>query len=1068
MGNMDETYRRPRRVPFVRAIVLVVCQVSVVVVLHQLGRYRWMRVDWGDLDRWLEQSPPEDVLLASSRVVALVLAWWLLLSSLLYLALALARAPQALRSLRWALVPGLSRLLDGVLAVSLTSSAAWSATQPEANVTVLVGDDSRAAPEPDVTPEADPEVGFKLAIYQAPRPLGEPGPDAWTYTVEAGDSLFEIAETQLAEPARWADIWELNRTRIEAAGFPDADALYIGWVLELPGDEPATSMPSPSAPPATSADTPVTLVTVEPGDSMWSIAECQLEARWQREVSDAELGPYWAEVVDANRDRLLPPGDPDLIYPGQQIVVPPAPADPVGSTQPTPQPSPPPPPPRPTPPGDDVPTSGDETSEPGDTSDEPAPSPTDTQPEVDEVPPEDTAPPTSQPPATEAPPATQPSPTGERPTSTEGTSGEDGSGPTDTRPSPGSDDDDNTWAAVGLLGGGISVAGMLMGLERLRSVQQRRRRRNERIAQPEPRQAEAEAHLRAGANVHGARLLEGALRAAAAGMGSAGFPQLRWVEVTHAGVVLVVAQPSPPLPGFVAEDADRWRTALSPEELASTAGGAALPVPLLTEIGRADDGTEVFVDLEAHGVVTVTGDRTQWLQWLRAVALSVATAPWGAQPRVLVVDLKDDLGQLPVADTVPTLGAALDAAIVHAARLEALLTSVSMPSAAQARAAGVTPDAWEPLLVLSAQPPGDADLAKLQNLAGRRGHGFAVICPRGANGRPRGSSNCHIDTAGYLQFDGVRMTVDAIRFPRRDVEAGVGLLEHAAHAEAVPAGDRSRFQSRLPVDPASTTKGLDDLLGEVRVLVRVLGDVQVVWREVDGSERPIRVERQKGFEALCYLAMREASVDREDLEAALFPGGGNAQKTFQNAVTAARKAVSEQIFPAPMGGRYALSERLVTDYALFAELVRWADETEAAEEGAQLLAEALTLVHGEPFTGAGRGYGWIGPHRGTIVAQVIDAADELAEIRLEGGDWRGAEWAARQGLRAFPCDERMYRILMRCAHRAGNLPGVQRAYEELCDAVADPDDGVEPYDTVHPETLALLDELTRGSRRASA
>jgi DNA-binding SARP family transcriptional activator len=99
-----------------------------------------------------------------------------------------------------------------------------------------------------------------------------------------------------------------------------------------------------------------------------------------------------------------------------------------------------------------------------------------------------------------------------------------------------------------------------------------------------------------------------------------------------------------------------------------------------------------------------------------------------------------------------------------------------------------------------------------------------------------------------------------------------------------------------------------------------------------------------------------------------------------------------------------------------------------------------------------------------IVAQVVDAAEELAEVRLATGDWRAAEWAARQGLLAFPCDERMYRLLMRTAAAAGNVPGVQRTFRELCDMVADPDSGVEPEDTIHPETVALLEQLTGSAR----
>jgi hypothetical protein len=49
---------------------------------------------------------------------------------------------------------------------------------------------------------------------------------------------------------------------------------------------------------------------------------------------------------------------------------------------------------------------------------------------------------------------------------------------------------------------------------------------------------------------------------------------------------------------------------------------------------------------------------------------------------------------------------------------------------------------------------------------------------------------------------------------------------------------------------------------------------------------------------------------------------------------------------------------------------------------------------------------------------------------------------------------------MRTARAAGNIPGVHRVFRELCDVLADPDFGVEPEDTLHPETIELLEALT--------
>jgi hypothetical protein len=53
----------------------------------------------------------------------------------------------------------------------------------------------------------------------------------------------------------------------------------------------------------------------------------------------------------------------------------------------------------------------------------------------------------------------------------------------------------------------------------------------------------------------------------------------------------------------------------------------------------------------------------------------------------------------------------------------------------------------------------------------------------------------------------------------------------------------------------------------------------------------------------------------------------------------------------------------------------------------------------------------------------------------------------------------MYRLLMRAARAAGNLPGVQRVFRELCDVISDADRGADPKGMLHPETVALFEEL---------
>ena len=80
------------------------------------------------------------------------------------------------------------------------------------------------------------------------------------------------------------------------------------------------------APPATAPDPPragQSQWTVAPGDSFWSIASDRLAEATGRPVGDRDIVSYWKQLVDVNRGNLVVPGDVDLIFPGQVLVLPP-------------------------------------------------------------------------------------------------------------------------------------------------------------------------------------------------------------------------------------------------------------------------------------------------------------------------------------------------------------------------------------------------------------------------------------------------------------------------------------------------------------------------------------------------------------------------------------------------------------------------------------------------------------------------------------------------------------------------------------------------------------------------
>ncbi|HUP86824.1 MAG TPA: BTAD domain-containing putative transcriptional regulator [Acidimicrobiales bacterium] len=625
---------------------------------------------------------------------------------------------------------------------------------------------------------------------------------------------------------------------------------------------------------------------------------------------------------------------------------------------------------------------------------------------------------------------------------------------------PHTDADDDTiehppLAPLGLVGGGIATAGIIAVLDRRRRAQLRRRRRGEAPPPLTPTQRDTEHELRAGAEVAAAATVDEVTRAAATGGGPLGLPTIERVEASECRVALVLASPAPAPPGFVASGPAQWQPS---EPLVDSDLVGASPMPALVAVGTGPDGSEVLLDLEHPAITTITGDAPAAHRFANALALAVSTSPWSEHANVVAVGIEplslDDVKK------IESLDAALDEADARVELVAKALDVARCATPAQARAAGDTPDMWTPLVVISTVEPTEPQLARVRALAAGDPHGVALVI-RG-NAESRIGRVIDIDKAGSATIDG-HLIVHAHLIDDAQL-GGIGDLLDQADQDCVSV-DRAPEPARRRRDsgPAGGSEVLETLLADVDVLVRVLGDVEVV--RADQPDMRLPVPKQKSLEAVTYLGLREGRVDREDLQAALWPAGANSAKTFHNTIWAARKMLAQdrdgvELLPEPLEGLYDLSDRVGTDYGLFHELTVRADELDDPAAAGDLLAAALSLVRGEPFMGVGRGYAWAAPHAGIIVAQVVDAAEELAEVRLAGGDWRGAEWAARQGLRVFPCEERLYRLLMRAAHAAGSIPGVHRAFQELAAAVADPDEGVEPDDTLHPETIDLLDELT--------
>ncbi len=65
----------------------------------------------------------------------------------------------------------------------------------------------------------------------------------------------------------------------------------------------------------------VMTVTVSKGDHLWKIARQHLETVTGEEQSSFQIARYWRGVIEFNIGHLRS-GDPDLIYPGEVVVLP--------------------------------------------------------------------------------------------------------------------------------------------------------------------------------------------------------------------------------------------------------------------------------------------------------------------------------------------------------------------------------------------------------------------------------------------------------------------------------------------------------------------------------------------------------------------------------------------------------------------------------------------------------------------------------------------------------------------------------------------------------------------------
>jgi hypothetical protein len=384
-------------------------ELASVVGLHWLGRFQGLQIGWDEPVPWLVSSPVQDILGALLRTVALVMAYWLLASTLLYLLASLTRLPSAVRAVSWATLPVVRRVADHAVAVTLATSMVGGGTLGVAGP-ALAADHGRAGPPArkpvaaaQATDTSDPAYNFKApeqgkenSSSSGSTRSSEDGRTSGSTTSTSGSSTTTSttnestttsestttttpptsATTTTTAPTSTATTRptttterETTTTRAATSTTRPASTTTTrppAYVPTPAGPSPSSTTTSTSSTTTTTAPTTTSTTGLRPpayefptatprnepppppvntggqqgggeeakqkrqhevvrGDNLWLIAKERLAAArsgGSGEPTNREVARYWIKVVEANKHHLRS-GNPDLIYPDEEIILPP-------------------------------------------------------------------------------------------------------------------------------------------------------------------------------------------------------------------------------------------------------------------------------------------------------------------------------------------------------------------------------------------------------------------------------------------------------------------------------------------------------------------------------------------------------------------------------------------------------------------------------------------------------------------------------------------------------------------------------------------------------------------------
>ena len=877
--------------------------------------------------------------------------------------------------------------------------------------------------------------------------------DASTATVIASgrDTPYSIAVRCCHDPTIRTTILELNRGRPLPDGSRyDGGTFPAGWNVLIPADG-STSAAAVGATDDREYPVPIPVGehVVERGDNLWTIAKHHLQDAGLPAPTERQVADYWHTTISDNQPHLTS-GNPNLIYPGEDVTLPAAGPQPDDTTVP--------------------PTV--------------VPAPVDIAP-----PPPTVLPSTPLPPPTTAPSMTTTAPT-TVPASTSPTTPPTIAAPTrmpSASPPINQARDEHARQLAVWTGGTVLATGTILAVARAR------RRRLATGRQPPhqhagPGQRDLELALRATSQPDQLAWAATVLRDLGARFKpQQGQPQPACVQLTDDAIDVLwnTPAPDPPLQWRTGDAGWSWHRDRHPND--PTTSDRTGPCPTLVTIGTRPDNPNatVLLHLETAGTLHLPNEPAM-TDVARALVHELATTPFADDIDILITDPAHTPPAAPDRVRTATLDDAITWAEARTADTNDNLRRRHHDNVFAARLTNTSLDGYQPVVIVATATGHNPELLDRLVAACQPGTGATAIIVGGPTqpwNLTLASGRLHVAPLGF-DLNPITLTApDADRLNTLlgdasaegteddlstiDVGADVVLADEPIDLTTITEPD----DADEPIDV--TTPEPDDT-DEPDAFADAPFDVQVhVLGQVHATGASQHLTPGE-VELLAYLVFHPDGETADTIMTQLWPTQPAAPKTYRNRCTNLRTKLGtgrdrQLLFPESRDtGLYRTSPLVTSDLDRFRGRVHHA-ESAPSGEAIDLLKQALELVTGPPFRTTG-GYDW------AYAEQVEDRANHdiqhaacwLAELALEAEDPHTALWAAAQAKLALGvlAAEPLGRLEMLAHAHDGNTAAITDVYREL-QAALERDD---PATDLATETVALYQRLVsdRSTGRASS